>query len=235
MLRVYASQWNWACTAFEHVETKTEEVVFSRRSLLSFIVGVRSELVRLYHRPPASPSGAIFILLVRWSKCTTKREKVQRMRMRSLIFKIKHLRTQKVVFFFFPVCNVWKQFHNNTVGSDKFCIHIMLITWREAPSTVEKSDTKWKFWLASCSGWSSKADNLCPSFLCITLVTKHVKHVHSYPHLAHFRWLVTQKIDCKSKLILESLGKIRIRSVHSTKFWNFSVCLATHRPVWLQE
>ena len=32
VLRVYASQSNWACTAFEHVETKTEEVVFSRRS-----------------------------------------------------------------------------------------------------------------------------------------------------------------------------------------------------------
>ena len=61
MLRVYASQWNWACTAFEHVERKTEEVVFSRRSWLSFIVAVRSELVRSYHRPPASPSGAIFI------------------------------------------------------------------------------------------------------------------------------------------------------------------------------
>ena len=30
VLRVYASQSNWACTAFEHVETKTEEVVFSR-------------------------------------------------------------------------------------------------------------------------------------------------------------------------------------------------------------
>ena len=61
VLRVYASQWNWACTAFEHVETKTDEVVFSWRSWLSFIVGVRSELVRSYHRPPASPSGAIFI------------------------------------------------------------------------------------------------------------------------------------------------------------------------------
>ena len=61
VFRVYASQWNWACTAFEHVETKTEEVVFSRRSWLSFIVGVRSELVRSYDRPPASPSGAIFI------------------------------------------------------------------------------------------------------------------------------------------------------------------------------
>ena len=32
VLRVYASQSTWACTAFEHVETKTEEVVFSRRS-----------------------------------------------------------------------------------------------------------------------------------------------------------------------------------------------------------
>ena len=50
LLRVYASRWNWACTAFEHVETKTEEVVFSRRSWLSFIVGVRSELVRPYDR-----------------------------------------------------------------------------------------------------------------------------------------------------------------------------------------
>ena len=60
VLRVYACQWNWACTAFEHVERKTEEVVFSRRSWLSCIVGVRSELVRSYDRPPASPSGAIF-------------------------------------------------------------------------------------------------------------------------------------------------------------------------------
>ena len=50
LLRVYASQWNWACTAFEHVERKTEEVVFSRRNWLSFIVGVRSELVRSYDR-----------------------------------------------------------------------------------------------------------------------------------------------------------------------------------------
>ena len=50
VLRVYASQWNWACTVFKHVETKTEEVVFSRRSWLSFIVGVRSELVRSYDR-----------------------------------------------------------------------------------------------------------------------------------------------------------------------------------------
>ena len=65
VLRVYASQWNWACTAFEHVETKTEEVVFSRRRWLSFIVGVRSELVRSYDRPPASPSGAIFICCYR--------------------------------------------------------------------------------------------------------------------------------------------------------------------------
>ena len=57
VLRVYASQWNWACTAFEHVETKTEEVVFSRRSWLSFIVGVRSELVRSYdgHLPEVLP------------------------------------------------------------------------------------------------------------------------------------------------------------------------------------
>ena len=63
--------------AFEHVETKTEEVVFSRRSWLSFIVGVRSELVRSYDRhlpevgklhswPPASPSGALFIVHQCW-------------------------------------------------------------------------------------------------------------------------------------------------------------------------
>ena len=50
LLRVYASQWNWACTAFEHAETKTEEVVFLRRDWLSFIIGVRSELVRSYDR-----------------------------------------------------------------------------------------------------------------------------------------------------------------------------------------
>ena len=50
VLRVYASQWNWACTAFEHVETKTEEVVFSLISCLSFIVGIRSELVWSYDR-----------------------------------------------------------------------------------------------------------------------------------------------------------------------------------------
>ena len=39
------------CTGFEHVETKTEEVVFSRRS-----VG------KLRFRPSASPSEAHFIL-----------------------------------------------------------------------------------------------------------------------------------------------------------------------------
>ena len=70
VLRVYASQWNWACTAFEHVETKTDEVVFLRRSWLSFIVGVRSELVRSYDRPPASPSGAIFIMQIGQARTT---------------------------------------------------------------------------------------------------------------------------------------------------------------------
>ena len=69
LLRVYASQWNWGCTAFERVETKTEEVVFSRRSWLSFIVGVRSELVRSYdrHLPEVLP----------WLKFTPDPQQVQ--------------------------------------------------------------------------------------------------------------------------------------------------------------
>ena len=49
VLCVYASQLNWGCTAFEHVETKTEDVFFWRRSWLSFI-GVHSEIVRSYDR-----------------------------------------------------------------------------------------------------------------------------------------------------------------------------------------
>ena len=36
LLRVYASQWHWACTAFEHVETKTEEMVFFAKKLTFF-------------------------------------------------------------------------------------------------------------------------------------------------------------------------------------------------------
>ena len=49
----------WTCW------NKDRKSGFSRRSWLSFIVGVRSELVRSYDRPPASPSGAIFILIFR--------------------------------------------------------------------------------------------------------------------------------------------------------------------------
>ena len=45
LLRVYASQWNWACTAFEHVEL---EVVFFFYFLSS--LALRSELVRSYDR-----------------------------------------------------------------------------------------------------------------------------------------------------------------------------------------